>query len=250
MGVEFRQWLLVRDLSWVPAAHTAHRVAAVVSEWGLGDSYVVTDLDDIEWDDPEYGFVTVPVVGFLHELSALPTNAIVQALRHVQGPAVNRIVGPSRYEGVRPEDQYLQRLTLVLGHSFRIFDGWETGYATVLEPSVDHRGDPVNPLELHTTGYRQLDRLGPQRSPGVTNAPQREQYPSPPAVVAPKTRFAWRDGSVHPTFSGCFRSALGLDLGKSLAAALDGPSPLPNRAFVTALEEAFGTELVEAGHYY
>lgn len=250
MGVEFKQWLLVRDLCWLPAADTAHRVAAVLSEWGLGDSFVVTDLDDIEWDDPEYGFVTVPVVGFLDELSALPTNAMVQALSGVQGEAVHRIVGPSRYDGVEPEGQYLQKLTMVLGQTFHVFDGWETGYTTVLEPARDLRGEPVDPLELHITGYREIDRLGLGRGPGVTNPSRREQYPSPPAVIAPRTRFAWRDGSVDPTFSGCFRSALGLDLGKSLAATLDGPSQLPNRAFVSALEHAFGTELVEAGHYY
>ena len=250
MGVEFKQWLLVRDLDWLPAADTAHRVTAVLGEWGLGDRFLATDLDDIEWDDPEYGFVTVPVVGYLHELATLPANAMVQALGDVQGPAVGRIVGPSRFEGVRPEDQYIQRLTLVLGHSFRIFNGWETGYTTVLEPATDHRGDPVEPLELHVTGYRQLERLDLARRPGVANAPQREQYPSPPALAAPKAQFVWQHGSVDPAFSGCFRSALGLDLGKSLAAALDGPSRLPNRAFVSALEEAFGAELVEAGHYY
>ena len=250
MGVEFQHWLLVRDLGWLPAADTAHRVTAVLGEWGLGDQFVVTDLDDIEWDDPRYGFVTVPLVGYLHELPALPANAMVQALGDVRGPAVHRIVGPSRFDGVSPDDQYIQRLSLVLGQAFRVFRSWETGYTTVLEPARDHRGDPVEPLELHITGYRQVERLALARRPWTANAPQREQYPSPPATAAPRTEFVWQDGSIDPVFSGCFRSALGLDLGKSLAAALDGASQLPNRAFVAALEEAFDTELVEAGHYY
>lgn len=250
MGVEFKHWLLVADLDWMPSPDTAHRVTAVLGQWGLGNRFVVTDLDDIEWDDPEYGFVTVPVLGFLHELSALPPSAMAQSLDGVQGEAVHRIVGPSYHHGVRPQDQYLQRLTLVLGHHFHLFDGWETGYTTVLDPARDERDGPVDDVEIHITGYRQVDRLRLDRRPGVVNPSRRAHYPAPPAVRAPRTQFAWRDGSVHPTFSGCFRSALGLDLGKSLAAALDGPGQLPNRAFVSALEDAFDTELVEAGHYY
>lgn len=253
MGVEFQQWLLVRDLDWLPSTDTAARATAVLSQWGLGDRFVVTDRDDIEWDDPEYGFVTVGVAGFLHELPALPANAVIQPVGGlVQGEVVHRIVGRSWYDGVRPEDQYLQRVTLVLGHRYNVFDARETGYTDVLEPARDERGAPVDGLERHVTAYRGLDRLGLERHerPVTTRAPSREHYPSPPAVVAPVTRFAWGDGSVHPSFSGCFRSGLGLDLGKSLAAALDGPGRLPGRAFVASLEEAFRTDLVEAGHYY
>ena len=253
MGVEFQQWLLVRDLDWLPAPDTAARVTAVLTQWGLGDRFVVTNLDDIEWDDPEYGFVTVGVAGFLHQLPLPPANAVIQPVGPlIQGEAVHRIVGRSWFDGVQPEDQYLQRVTLVLGLRYHVFDARETGYTDVLEPARDERGAQVDPRELHVTGYRDLDRLGLERGerPLTTRTPSREHYPSPPAVVAPRTRFAWSDGSVHPSFSGCFRSALGLDLGKSLAAALDGPGLLPGRAFVSALEDAFRTELVEAGHYY
>ena len=248
MGVEYGHWFLVRDLAWLPSSDSSTRIVGALERWGLGGEFVVGDFDDGTPGRLEGAF-DITSVGLLQDVTVLPANALVQRIGSVQGEAAHRVMGDSRYETVPPEDQYIQHLCIILGSHYRVFDAFRTGYAAVTNPAEDEMGYPIQPVERfdrwHATELTVSSGL--RRWASVKTA-TRIFYPSPPAVAAPTVSFTWTMAATAPSeFGGCFRSGLGLHCGKSLINGLNGPEPLINRDFFSDMQDAFDTDLVEAG---
>lgn len=211
MGVEYAHGLFVVDLAWRPAWAHVERVHAVMVRWGLAagrPAFIEAgDFDAEPLDEAEVA-------------RALPPNLELD-YGTVEGDAVARLVGPSRY-GL--PDRYIQKLSVVLGVDFKVLTADGCGIEVVTPPA----GADGEELESELIS----GLLGSDIFPADWDA-------TPPVTTAPGA------------FTGVWRSAVLLDCGKDLPEISDEPgSPLPAAGFRAELEDALGTRLVERGWIY
>lgn len=223
---------------------TAERITAVLQQWGIGDRFVVIDLDGpAGTPEPEED---ATLLGFLSDINPLPDNALLQATVTPHGPEVGAVMGPT--SGPDTDYRYLSRISVLLGTDFRIGSFAESCFSQEVDPARDADGNNVADIDLEYRDVRSPTSMELGDYYAMVPIELNQIVPSPPAVTPPVTSVTWEPhaGSLSGGgYRGCFRAGLMLDCGKDVPAAVN--APLHNREFVNELAEAFGAPLTEVG---
>jgi hypothetical protein len=220
MGVEYEHWFFVRDLAWTGDKATAERVHALLHAWGLvAAKPTIFDLA---------GGKSKKVTRSLRDAAAIPPNLLL-VYPFVETPRAEEIMGPSAYPPESIGPRYFQALNLVLGTDHRLLAAHERGLAELVR-APRRGGAEVKPYPANDA-----------------RVPAHLTFPDGPAPEATLSL----EGDAPTGLSGVWRSGLGLDCGKDVPAfPTERYGPIPCREFVSALEAAFGTQLVEVGWFH
>jgi hypothetical protein len=226
MGVEYRHFLVVSDIGWQPQSDTAARVEAVLCDWSLVDRPErIVNL--AQGRKKEIKGTTASIV---------PGPGVAFVYAGTRGLQVQRLAGPSFYEGVDPAQRYTMSTTLVLGRDYRVHASSEELYFELITAPSDN-GEPIE-----ANGGTPPDLLFDTSFPSTDAT-------SPPVVkvhvhdLARHTQ-AWTD------YTGVWRGALIIDFGKDLPAFVDTVHALPTREFVAQISNAFRGPVAEIGEFY
>jgi hypothetical protein len=223
MGVEYKHWLLASDLAWVGDQSVAGRVHTVLQEWGLiAEPPVIYSLDEGRQKK---------LRGLPGQLDNPPRDLLVE-YPMIEGKAIAEIMGPSYYPDDSIGERYFQKIALIIGSDFRVYDGGEATGTLIVKPPTQ-AGKHVSPYKDYLP--HSLD-----------------VYPATSDTEPPVTTFEVNSEGwpVPKGFKGIFRSGLALDCGKDLPAICEKQNTIPCRQFATAIQEAFGTDLVQIGLWY
>lgn len=210
MGGAYTHGLFVADLDWRPTWGHVRGLHEVLERWGFARQpqpfYAVT-RDDMEEIDEK-------------DASRMPANLMV-AYDGLAGAAVDRLLGPSAYDDVSPEDRAIAAVLIHLGVDFKVVR--VEGFAPeILAPPMTGE-TPVAPLS--------------EPNPAL---PEHLLYPATWTTTPPRT--ATPDGT-----GGVWRSAILIDCDHDIPAIGETGDVIPARTFVAELEQALGTALVELG---
>jgi hypothetical protein len=165
---------------------------------------------------------------------APPAAGLALVYPKIEGPAIERIFGPSHYPSVSAEERYLYRISLIVGDDFRIHSGcMDLNFAEVIEPAT-RNGAAVEPYSYRVPA-------------GIYG----EAYPADASTRPPTVSMQIEPGLDQHVgwhgYAGFFRAALILDCNKDLPKFVDGKHLLPTRDFVAAVSDAFGSPVIEFG---
>lgn len=226
MGVEYRHYLIPENPSFVPSSGIIKRIDAVLEKWKLkaGD----------------------PVIYNLSKEGLSVVKAPVQSLIFGQGfgikypslddagPAVANVLGPSwRLINVPDSDRYISSLTFVVGLDFRIHASGETWNISINKPPYE--------------GATKLEPYWEYDNKLFTHA---EAFHSTLSTTPPKVEVEanYRNQVMEPKFLGYWRTALVIDCGKDLPEVPDeGGFKIPNKDFISDIQEALGCKVIEVG---
>ena len=211
MGLEYTHGLFVEDLSWRPAWHHVEAVERVLAAWGFPR------------ENPWFSEVTENGLRPVADATAraeLARTQLVVSYGSLDGPGVRTLMGASMYPGLADEHRYVTGVDLHLGSNFKVVfaEGW---HAQVTTP-------PMNGM-LPVKPYEDVIGLDSQiifRASWDTTPPRTD---------------------ATGDFSGVWRCGLLLDCHKDVPSFAGTNGKLPAKDFVTQLEAAFETKLVEVG---
>lgn len=229
MGVEYRHFLVADDPRWLPAPDTASRVEKVLREWSLVEvlERVIDLTDGRNCEIP--GATT----------SGHPGHGRAFLFAGIQGEPVARIAGPSWHDGMDDADRYTTQIAVIIGSDYRIHSSSESLCFNLVSPPfqdgkpVRHNrlGDPLGISYYFDQSFLGNDKTGPPTVDVQISEHAEENV-------------AWSD------YSGFWRGALVIDFGKDLPAFVRQVHSLPNKDFLVAVEEAFGSDVKEIGEIY
>jgi hypothetical protein len=218
MGVEYRHFLVVKDLSWIPSLDTAERVGSVLRKWQL-------IANECEINDLSQGN---------------PGGAVLYTWNtdETESAAIGRIAGPSMFdEEGEPVSRYMQSLRLLCGTDFHCHPSSELAYIEV------EKGPFVDGQEIR------VDETMSDRSSYFTH----DTFPGSGNGEPPKTKVEFGEANnpeAMKSFTGVWRAAIAMDFGKDLAVFMTEEYALPEPIFVADLSDAFRAELLEVGEFY
>ena len=223
MGVEYKHWFIAGNLNWTGDEDAARRVHDVLCDWGLAaDAPTLYSLD---------GGRKKRLRGKLGQLAQPPDNLMAE-YPEIESESVAKIMGPSYY----PEDEigprYFQNIAVIIGTDFRVYDGHETTYTEVTDPPTT-KGKSIKPYS--------------EFLPHSFDVYSADSKTAPPTTTFEVSVDGW---PVPVGFRGIWRCGLLLDCGKDLPAMMGKKHRVPSRKFASQMEKAFGTKLVQIGHYY
>jgi hypothetical protein len=225
MGVTYTHYLIPENPSFVPSAGVIKRMDAVLEKWKLkADDPTIYNLS-------KEGLSVVKAP--LHSLIFGQGFGIRYPLIEGGGPAVANVMGPSFYDEVTDSDRYIDSLTFVVGLDFRIHPSGEMFNISVIKP-------PYEGATKLTPYWVYDDML-------FTHA---EAFHSTLSTTPPEVKVEanYRNQVMEPKFLGYWRTALIIDCNKDLPQVPDeGGFKLPNRNFISEIEEAWGCKITEVG---
>jgi hypothetical protein len=226
MGVEYRHYLIPENPSFVPSAGVIKRMDAVLEKWKLkaGDPNIYNLTAD------SYSLVEAP----LHTLIFGQGFGIQYPPVDHDGATVASIMGPSYYyRNVPDNSRYINSLTFVIGLDFRIHASDETLNISVIKPP-----------------YEGATQLQPYWDYDLAVFSHAEAFhgtlsTTPPVVAVEGQQIKQ---AIDPKFMGYWRTALIIDCGKDLPQVSDEDGfKIPNKAFISDVEEAWGCKVIEVG---
>jgi hypothetical protein len=241
MGICFEHALLVEDLAWRPTKERAEAIHSALVTWGLVDQASKPELLEIDGARARKisGNSVLRAGKIPDELVMDYPTMIGDHVRTVMGPYVNEDADGFEGPGV-------WGLKLVLGRDFKVLEGADYGplWAKLLsDGGATYRNSKSSPAGVCVPATWTST---PPKTSVVIRDPMTGELPK----TLPKSLdgFAglWRSGlwidfdKVYPTFHA---DGFGKDRSHG------GLGRIPNRAFVSALEHAFGTRLLEIGMY-
>jgi len=226
MGVEYRHYLIPENPSFVPASAVIKKIDALLEKWKLkgGDPVIYN------FSKEGLSVVNAPVrslifgQGFGIRYPSVNDN----------GPAVANVMGPSWSLNKIPDnDRYLDSLTFVAGLDYRIHPSGETWNISVNKPPYEGAAK-LKPYWVFD------DML-------FTHA---EAFHSTLSTTPPEVEVEanYSNQIMEPKFAGYWRTALIIDCGKDLPEMPDeGGFKIPNKDFISDVEEALGCKVIEVG---
>ena len=230
MGVEFRQFLVVNDRTWLPQPDTLSRVEAVLRQWALVDQ--PPRLVDLSGGRPQF---TTP-----DRLGSFPGAGLALTWPGIEGRGVERVAGPNQW-GSGPDERYIGRIVAVAGLDYRVHWSSEDYYFQLVKPPSE-AGQPLTRYPNPDFGRTRLSTTWADAFPCTAAA-------SPPLVRIniedrARSQVGWRN------LDGFWRAALILEFGKDIPAFAGAVHLLPERAFVSAISAAFRGPIEEVGEFY
>lgn len=226
MGVEYRHFLIPENPSFVPSSGVIKRIDAVLEKWKLK----VGNPKIYNLSSEGLSAVEAPVQSLIFGQGF----GIKYPSFEIEGPAVAKVMGPSWHHiNVPDNDRYLSSLTFVVGLDFRIHPSGEMFNISVIKP----------PFE----GATQLEPYWEYDNKLYTHA---EAFHSTSSTTPPEVKVEanYRNQVMEPKFLGYWRTALVIDCGKDLPQVPDeGGFKIPNKAFISDVEEALGCKVIEVG---
>jgi hypothetical protein len=224
MGVEYKHYMFVDDLSYVGTLATAVAIDSVLTEWGLvSGSPTIRSLDG--------GKGKLLCQSSLEKIPADIANLLLE-YPYTEGDTIENIMGPSDYDDV--DSRYIQTIAVLVGSDYRIYNGDETAYTTVTAPPQKN-GKEVKPYEPNYDIYYYADAY-----------PAESKTEPPKAILEPDLH----DWPLPKGFCGIWRCGVILDCGKDLPAFIQKTNNLPSTKFASDIRNAFGGKIVQIGHYY
>lgn len=255
MRIEYKQFIIPANPSFVPAKDAIKKVDEVLSSWQLKNgSPTVYNLNK-----GENAVLSAPLES-LHFEGGLAMN-----YTGVEGKPAADIIGESHYDDdITEAERRIENFMFIVGLDYRIHPGSDELSIIVKQPPLENT-QPIEPYcakdEILHVGMGQHICLGKfssdflgidlfahygQHAQAYTSSPRT----TPPIVEmeikpADKKRMI---GAQH--FSGYWRTAFIIDFGKDLPKRTDDIYKIKNTAFINDLENALGCETIEIGHFY
>jgi hypothetical protein len=229
MGVEYKHFLIPANPSFVPQKGVIKNIDNILTKWNLK----IGTPKVYNLSNGENKIVTEPLesLDFGHGL------AIEYA--GVEGANVNKVMGTSYYQGkIFDEDRYIERFTLIVGLDYKIHPSSQELTVTVKKPPFEGtvsiepycEEDEFLHYGLHAESY----------SCSLSSTP-----PEVAIWVADKKRVIGGQ-----SFAGYWRSAFIIDCGKDLPKLSDELFRIENKEFISDIEDAFGSSIIEIGEVY
>ena len=224
MGVEYKHYILVEDLSYIGTLSTAIAVERVLVDWGLvAGTPTIRSLDGGK--DRKLRQST------LQKVPATTSNLLVE-YPFSEAESITDIMGPSEFGDV--DSRYIQQVAVLIGSDFRVYDGFETAYTSITSPPKQD-GDVVKP-------FKQCYDIS-----HYADAYPADAETTPPTAVLEADLHDW---PMPKSFCGVWRCGVILDCGKDVPAFMQKKNQLPSTKFVPDLRKAFGHKLIQIGHFY
>ena len=227
MGVEYKQFLIPSDPTFIPQNEILVKLDTLLSKWNLKTGKPkVFDLTNGE------------NTSIHQELNSIQLgHGVAVEYPGIEGRQVRDIVGPSYFKDeVLDEERYIEKIILIVGTDYRIHPSGDEVYVKVKKPPKED-AKPVK----HYSESDELYRLHAEAYSCSINA-------TPPEVqisVEDKERIIGEQN-----FLGYWRAALILDFGKDVPALSDKLFKLENEKFLSELEQAFECTLIQIGEVY
>ena len=224
MGVEYTHYLMVDDLTYVGTHAIALTLQDVLTTWGLiAGPPTIRSLDGGKAKKLRQTSLAKVPVDFANLLVEFP---------HTEAETIADIMGPSEYDNV--DSRYIQAIALLIGADYRVYDGGETAFTTVIHPP-QRNGKEVKP-------YKPNFKIR-----CYTNAYPADGETTPPKAVLKPDLHDW---PLPKGFCGIWRCGVILDCGKDLPAFAQKTNKLPSTRFASDITKAFGAKIVQVGHFY
>lgn len=224
MGVEYNHYLIPENPSFVPTSGVIKRMDAVLEKWKLkaGDPTIYN------FSKEGLSVVKAPVQSLIFGQGF----GIKYPFVDNEGPAVASVMGPSYNNEMADTDRYIDSLKFIVGLDFRIHPSGEMFNISVIKP-------PYEGATKLTPYWVYDDML-------FTHA---EAFHSTLLTTPPEVEVEANYGQVtEPKFVGYWRTALVIDCGKDLPQVPDeGGFKIPNKDFISDVEEALGCKVIEVG---
>lgn len=224
MGLEYTHYIFVDDLSYIGTPATAMALEAVLTKWGLvSGSPTMRSLDG--------GKAKKLRQSSLDKVPADISNLLVE-YPFTEADTIADIMGPSEYDDVN--SRYIQKLVLLVGSDYRVYNGQETASTTVTAPPQKN-GKDVKPYK-----------------PNYDISYYSDAYPADSETEPPKAELEpdLHEWPLPKGFCGIWRCAVILDCGKDLPAFMQKTNKLPSTKFASDIRKAFGRKIVQIGHLY
>lgn len=224
MGIEYKHYIFVDDLSYIGTPATAMAVEAVLTKWGLVSGTpkirVLNGGKSKTLRQRSLGKIPADTENLLIEYPFTDADAIAD------------VMGPSEYDDV--DSRYIQTIAVLVGGDYRVYDGHETAYTTVTAPPRNS-GKDVKPYK-----------------PNYDISYYADAYPADSETEPPKAMLErdFHDWPLPKGFCGIWRCGLILDCGKDLPAFMQKTNKLPSTKFTADIRKAFGHKIVQIGHFY
>ena len=228
MGVEYKHFIIPTDPTFVPKNDAIIKIDNLLEKWNLKTGtpkvYNLTN--------GENALVEQPINSIEFE------NGIAIEYPEIIGKIVKEIIGSSYYkEEISDDDRYIQNINFIVGSDYRIHPSNDELDVFLLKPPHDESG-PIEP-------YCEYDDL--------LYGLHAEAYNCSNSCIAPKvdvsSRFKNRVIGEQP-FQGFWRTALIIDCGKDLPNLGENLFKLANNQFISDIEEALGTSVIQIGEVY
>lgn len=224
MGVEYTHYMFVDDQSCIGTAATAMAIEGVLTKWGLvSGAPTIRSLDG--------GKAKKLRQSSLDKVPEDTANLLIE-YPFTEANTIADIMGPSEYDDV--DSRYIQRIAVLVGSDYRVYNGAETAFTTVTEPPRKNDKDvkPYKPnydISYYANAY-----------------PADFETDPPKAILKPDLH----DWPIPKGFCGIWRCGVIFDCGKDLPAFMQKTNKLPSTKFVADLRKAFGHKIVQIGHVY
>lgn len=255
MRIEYKQFIIPANPSFVPAKDAIKKVDVVLSNWQLKNgSPKVYNLNK-----GENTILSAPLES-LHFEGGIAIN-----YAGVDGKPAADIIGESHYDdGVTEAERRIENFMFIVGWDYRIHLGSDEISINVIQPPCEN-ALPIEPYcakdEILHVGMGQHVCLGKFSSDflGIDlfahYGQHAQAYTSSPLTTPPTVEMVINDadkkrmiGPQH--FLGYWRTAVIIDFGKDLPKRTDDIYKIKNKAFINDLETALGCETIEIGHFY
>jgi len=222
MGIEYTHYMFVDDLSFIGTVATAAALEEVLAKWGLvSGTPTIRSLDG--------GKARKLRQGSLNNVSPSTSNLLVE-FPYTEADSIESVMGPSWNE---VDSRYIQRLALLVGSDYRVYNGFETSYTRVTTPPRKN-GEEVKPFKTnHDIFY-------------YSDAYPADSETEPPVAVLEPGRQDW---PLPKGFDGIWRCGVILDCGKDCPAFMEKTNTLPSTQFTSEVSNAFGRTIVQVGHF-
>ena len=223
MGTEYKHYIFVDDLAYIGTPATATALESVLTEWGLiSGAPTIRSLDGGKAKKLRQA-----------SLNKVPTDIANLLIEYpvTEADAIAEIMGPSEYDDV--DSRYIEKLAVLVGSDYRVYDGFETAYTTVNSPQR------IMPKTLNATN--RITTLITMQMP----IPLTLQPISNSCLEADLD-----DWPLPKGFCGIWRCGLILDCGSDMPAFAQKKNKLPSAKFASDVCKAFGQKTVQIGHYY
>lgn len=228
MGVEYRQFFIPAQPTYVPDNNVISRIDYLLGKWQLkaGTPKIIS---------LGYG-ANKRLEQPLH--TAEFGHGIAIDYPDVDGEQAAHIFGPSNYPDMADEDRYIQGITFIAGLDYRVHPSGHELYLTVQQPAFED-GDAIEPYDEEE--FESFYGLYAEAYPGNLST-------SPPEIKVKSVDDKRLIGG--QPFLGYWRTALIMDCGKDLPKLGDNLFTIQNTQFLYELEEAMGCKLIQIGELY
>jgi hypothetical protein len=227
MGVEYKQFLIPADPTFIPQNNILIKIDALLSKWNLKTGN--PKLFDLANGEKKPIHQDLGSIQFGH--------GVTVEYPGIEGELVREIVGPSYYDTVSDEDRYVEKIILIVGTDYRIHSSSSEVYVEVIKPPIED-GKPVEPYgesDRYILFYAEAYNCSINATPPEVHISVEEKE----KVIG------------EQNFLGFWRTALILDFGKDLPALSDKYLfKLENEKFLSELEQAFESPLMHIGEIY